>query len=59
MTLLPGDVVSMGTAVGGDHDDSRSPEVPGVTKMNLIDYDGRVSVTITGLGTLSNTIRMI
>jgi 2-keto-4-pentenoate hydratase/2-oxohepta-3-ene-1,7-dioic acid hydratase in catechol pathway len=59
MTLLPGDVVSMGTAVGGDHDGSRSPEVPGVTKMNLVGYDGRVSVTITGLGTLSNTVRMI
>ncbi len=56
MTLLPGDVVSMGTAVGGDLDDRDHPEIPGVTKANLVDHNGPVSVEITGLGRLSNPI---
>jgi 2-keto-4-pentenoate hydratase/2-oxohepta-3-ene-1,7-dioic acid hydratase in catechol pathway len=56
MTLLPGDVVSMGTGVGGDEDDRLRPEIPGVTKVNLVGFDGLVSVTINGLGTLSNPI---
>lgn len=56
MTLLPGDIVSMGTGVGGDEDDSRSPEIPGVTKVNLVGFDGLVSVAIDGLGTLLNPI---
>lgn len=58
MTLLPGDVVSMGTAVGGEADDPKAPRVPGVTRANLIGA-GNVSVTISSLGTLSNPIQMI
>lgn len=54
MTLIPGDVVSMGTAVGGDTDDPALPEIPGVTKANLVGHRGTVSVEITGLGRLSN-----
>ncbi len=54
MTLLPGDVVSMGTAVGGDNDDPDQPQIPGITKANLVDHVGPVSIEITGLGRLSN-----
>jgi 2-keto-4-pentenoate hydratase/2-oxohepta-3-ene-1,7-dioic acid hydratase in catechol pathway len=59
MTLLAGDVVSMGTAVGGDEDDPSAPHVPGVTRANLNGFDGQVSVTIARIGTLSNSIQMI
>ena len=59
MTLLPGDVVSMGTAVGGDTDDPDAPEVPGVTRANLVGFAERVSVTISKLGTLTNWIQMV
>ncbi len=57
MTLLPGDVVSMGTAVGGDTDDPDQPQIPGVTKANLVGHPGLVAVEITGLGRLSNSIK--
>jgi 2-keto-4-pentenoate hydratase/2-oxohepta-3-ene-1,7-dioic acid hydratase in catechol pathway len=59
MTLLPGDIVSMGTAVGGDEDDPGAPNVPGVTRADLNGFDGIVSVTIDRLGTLNNSIQMI
>lgn len=59
MTLLPGDVVSMGTAVGGDADDPHAPEVPGVTRANLVGFAGDVSITISKLGTLTNSIQII
>lgn len=55
MTLLPGDVVSMGTAVGGEID-PEAPQVPGVTRANLMGLAGLVVVTITGLGTLENPV---
>lgn len=56
MTLLPGDVVSMGTAVGGDEDDPDKPHIPGVTRCNLNGFAGEVVVEISGLGTLRNTV---
>ncbi len=56
MTLLPGDVVSMGTAVGGDLDDAEQPAIPGITKANLVDHQGSVSVEVAGLGRLSNPV---
>ena len=59
MTLLPGDVVSMGTAVGGDEDDPAAPHVPGVTRADLIGFDGLVSVSIERIGTLANPVQMI
>jgi len=59
MTLLPGDIVSMGTAVGGDTDDPSAPHVPGVTRANLAGLQGLVSVSIERLGTLSNHVQMI
>jgi hypothetical protein len=46
----------MGTGVGGEEDDQRSPEIPGVTKVNLVGFEGEVSVTIDGLGTRSNPL---
>ena len=55
MTLLPGDIVSMGTGVGGEID-PEAPQVPGVTRANLLGLQGHVMVSITGLGTLSNTV---
>jgi 2-keto-4-pentenoate hydratase/2-oxohepta-3-ene-1,7-dioic acid hydratase in catechol pathway len=59
MTLLPGDVVSMGTAVGGDADDPSAPNVPGVTRINLVGAAAKVSITISRLGTLVNSIQMV
>ena len=55
MTLLPGDIVSMGTAVGGEID-PESPQMPGVTRANLLGMKDNVIVSITGLGTLSNHV---
>lgn len=54
MTLLPGDIVAMGTAVGGDTDDPDHPQIPGITRANLVGHHGAVSIEITGLGRLSN-----
>jgi 2-keto-4-pentenoate hydratase/2-oxohepta-3-ene-1,7-dioic acid hydratase in catechol pathway len=59
MTLLAGDVVSMGTAVGGNEDDPSAPSVPGVTRADLNGFTGIVSVTIERIGTLNNSIQMI
>jgi 2-keto-4-pentenoate hydratase/2-oxohepta-3-ene-1,7-dioic acid hydratase in catechol pathway len=59
MTLLAGDVVSMGTAVGGDEDDPHAPDVPGVTRANLVGFDGEVTVQIENIGVLTNSIQMI
>ena len=59
MTLLPGDIVSMGTAVGGDADDPDAPQVPGVTRADLRSLKGNVVVTIESLGALSNVVQMI
>lgn len=56
MTLLPGDVVSMGTAVGGDEDDPDRPHIPGVTRCNLNGFDGEVVVEISGIGKLGNRV---
>lgn len=55
MTLLPGDVVSMGTAVGGESDPD-APQMPGVTRANLVGLKGNVVVTISGLGSLENSV---
>lgn len=59
MTLLPGDIVSMGTAVGGNEDDPAAPDVPGVTRADLVGFDGLVAVTIEKIGTLANPVQMI
>jgi 2,4-didehydro-3-deoxy-L-rhamnonate hydrolase len=56
MTLLPGDIVSMGTAVGGAPDPD-APQVPGVTRANLIGLAGLVTISISGLGTLENPVQ--
>ncbi len=56
MTLLPGDVVSMGTAVGGDQDDPDKPHIPGVTRCNINGFGGEIVVEISGLGTLRNHV---
>lgn len=59
MTLLPGDVVSMGTAVGGDQQDPDKPHIPGVTRCNINGFGGEIVVEITGLGTLTNTVEVV
>jgi 2-keto-4-pentenoate hydratase/2-oxohepta-3-ene-1,7-dioic acid hydratase in catechol pathway len=56
MTLLAGDIISMGTGVGGEPNDPRAPGIPSITKVNLLGFGGLVSVAIDGLGTLSNPI---
>ena len=55
-TLLPGDVVAMGTAVGTESDDPTAPMLPGITRCNLSEMAGEVVIEIQGLGRLSNTI---
>jgi 2-keto-4-pentenoate hydratase/2-oxohepta-3-ene-1,7-dioic acid hydratase in catechol pathway len=59
MTLLPGDVVSMGTAVGGDQDDPAAPHIPGVTRCNINGFDGQIEIEISGLGVLANTVATV
>jgi 2-keto-4-pentenoate hydratase/2-oxohepta-3-ene-1,7-dioic acid hydratase in catechol pathway len=59
MTLLPGDVVSMGTAVGGDQDDPAAPHIPGVTRCDINGFEGTIDIEISGLGALANTVATI
>jgi 2-keto-4-pentenoate hydratase/2-oxohepta-3-ene-1,7-dioic acid hydratase in catechol pathway len=59
MTLLPGDVVSMGTAVGGDQDDPARKHIPGITRCNINGYDGEIVIEIDRLGTLRNTVQTL
>lgn len=59
MTLLPGDVVSMGTAVGGNQDDPSAPHIPGVTRCNINGYAGEIRIEIERLGTLVNSVRTV
>ncbi|WEK46339.1 MAG: fumarylacetoacetate hydrolase family protein [Candidatus Andeanibacterium colombiense] len=56
MTLLPGDVVAMGTAVGTESSDPDAPFLPGITRCNLSGFDSEISIEIGGLGTLTNTV---
>jgi 2-keto-4-pentenoate hydratase/2-oxohepta-3-ene-1,7-dioic acid hydratase in catechol pathway len=56
MTLLPGDVVSMGTAVGGDQDDPARKHIPGITRCNINGYGGEIVIEIERLGRLANTV---
>lgn len=56
-TLLPGDVVAMGTAVGLESADPAAPNLPGITRCNLHGYTGDVTIEITGLGILANPVR--
>lgn len=58
-TLLPGDVVAMGTAVGTESDDPAAPLLPGITRCNLSGLQGEVAIEIHGLGRLVNTISMV
>ncbi|EQB13393.1 hypothetical protein RLDS_16805 [Sphingobium lactosutens DS20] len=58
MTLLPGDVVSMGTAVGGDNDDPDAPDIPGVTRANMLNFNGSIHIEIERLGRLSVKVAM-
>lgn len=53
MTLMPGDVISMGTALKASSDDSGGMAVQNV---DLSKLGGPVSVTITGLGTLETQV---
>lgn len=59
MTLLPGDIVSMGTAVGGNLDDPSAPHIPGVTRCNINGYQGEIRIEIERLGTLVNTVSTV
>jgi 2-keto-4-pentenoate hydratase/2-oxohepta-3-ene-1,7-dioic acid hydratase in catechol pathway len=50
ITLLPGDIVSMGTAL------AKSAAGGAVQNIDLNKMGGPVSVTIEGIGTLSNPV---
>jgi len=54
MTLLPGDIVSMGTALKRSTPGSRA-----VQNVELDQRGGPVSVAITGLGTLANPVELL
>lgn len=58
-TLLPGDVIAMGTAVGTESSDPDAPLLPGITRCNLNGFDGEITIEISGLGVLENRISMI
>jgi 2-keto-4-pentenoate hydratase/2-oxohepta-3-ene-1,7-dioic acid hydratase in catechol pathway len=55
-TLLPGDVVAMGTAVGTESADPDAPNLPGITRCNMHGFSGDVAIEISGLGTLINPV---
>jgi len=59
MTLLPGDVVAMGTAVGTESETADAPFLPGITRCNINGMQGEVVITIGDLGTLANSVAMI
>lgn len=52
MTLVPGDVVSMGTALASGGKPGRA-----VQNADLSKIGGPVSVTVAGIGTLSNPVQ--
>lgn len=54
MTLLPGDIISMGTAIKRSGQGSRA-----VQNVELDKLGGPVSVTIEGIGTLSNEVEFL
>ncbi|NYT80076.1 hypothetical protein H0A70_00965 [Alcaligenaceae bacterium] len=54
MTLLPGDVVSMGTALASGGKPGRA-----VQNADLSLMGGPVSVSIQGIGRLSNTVEHV
>ena len=54
MTLLPGDVVSLGTALKRSAPGSRA-----VQNVELDKLGGPVAVSISGLGTLENPVRLV
>ncbi|MBO9602777.1 MAG: fumarylacetoacetate hydrolase family protein [Novosphingobium sp.] len=59
MTLLPGDVVAMGTAVGTESSDPEAPFLPGITRCNLNGFDGEIAIEIGGLGRLSSVVETL
>jgi 2-keto-4-pentenoate hydratase/2-oxohepta-3-ene-1,7-dioic acid hydratase in catechol pathway len=53
MTLEPGDIIAMGTAL--------KPSATGgsaIQNVNLVALGGPIEVTISGLGTLSNPVEL-
>ena len=54
MTLLPGDVVSMGTALKRS-----APGARAVQNVELNKLGGPISVTISGIGTLENPVELV
>lgn len=56
MTLLPGDIVSMGTAAGRAEDENEGNSVPTTFKADLQGYAGEVSISITRIGVLSSSV---
>ena len=53
MTLEPGDIVSLGTAL------QKSAGGGAVQNVDLNKYGGPVSVTIAGIGTLTNSVSWV
>jgi 2-keto-4-pentenoate hydratase/2-oxohepta-3-ene-1,7-dioic acid hydratase in catechol pathway len=53
LTLEPGDIIAMGTALqppaGG----------PAIQNVNLVALGGPIEVTISGIGTLSNPVELL
>lgn len=58
-TLLPGDVVAMGTAVGTESAAADAPNLPGITRCDISQGAGSVTIEIAGLGELSNPVRLM
>ena len=56
LTLLPGDIVSMGTAVRGADSGGAAGAIPPITRAGLVGVPGPVTVEIEQLGRLSNPL---
>jgi 2-keto-4-pentenoate hydratase/2-oxohepta-3-ene-1,7-dioic acid hydratase in catechol pathway len=58
VTLLPGDIVAMGTAATSDRGRAAG-EIPVTFRANLQGFRGLVSVSISGIGCLSNSVETL
>jgi 2-keto-4-pentenoate hydratase/2-oxohepta-3-ene-1,7-dioic acid hydratase in catechol pathway len=57
-TLEPGDIIAMGTALKAPASGASAGQNSAVQNVNLTTLGGRIEVTISGIGTLSNPVEM-
>jgi 2-keto-4-pentenoate hydratase/2-oxohepta-3-ene-1,7-dioic acid hydratase in catechol pathway len=57
-TLEPGDIIAMGTALKASSSGASAGQNTAVQNVNLTTLGGRIEVSISGIGTLSNPVEM-